>query len=141
MANDKVPLLLMKKLICSVNFYLFLYQDKLPSISHHDKFSKLKSNECRLSHCNSMNKSLFSLWHDHIDGMVLGWELDLQWVNQRQMTSDPNVNLVIVLGRFPIFFVGLSVYALFCDSLFMLRMNACTPSILALLLPLKTTAL
>jgi len=52
-----------------------------------------------------------------------------------------NVNLLIVLGRFLIFFVGLSVYALFCDSLFMLRMNACTPSILARLLPLKKTAL
>jgi len=42
----------------------------------------------------------------------------------------PNVNLLIVLGRFLIFFAGLPVYALFCDSLFMLRMNACTPSIL-----------
>jgi len=52
-----------------------------------------------------------------------------------------NVNLLIILGRFPIFFVGLSVCALFCDSLFMLRMNARTPSILVRLLPLKTTAL
>jgi len=52
-----------------------------------------------------------------------------------------NVNLLIVPGRFPIFFEGFSVYALFCDSLFMLRMNACTPSILARLLPVKMTAL
>jgi len=52
-----------------------------------------------------------------------------------------NVNLLIVLGRFLIFFVGLSVYALFCDSLFVLSINACTPSILVRLLPVKTSVL
>jgi len=71
----------------------------------------------------------------HLEGCIFCWWKTLE------VWNISNVNLLIVLGRFLIFFVGLSVYAQFCDSLFMLRMNACTPSILACLLPVKTTAL